>query len=130
MVSSLRVQGSKEDYEYTWKFSIGGFLDSTSISLSHSYYVSFNGRQKDFSHVVYFLLWLVVAVAAAILQSHFDDEFLLLIFLFYFIWFYIFCYLKKCSSISFLHHSFSCFCLLVINNPPLPYVLNKIEEKK
>lgn len=47
----------------------------------------------------------------------------------FFILFYIFCYLKKCSSISFLHHSFSCFCLLVINNPPLPYVLNKIEEK-
>lgn len=106
------------------------------LSTSISYYVSFNGRQKDFSRIPLvsysFILFIFSCGLLLLLLLLFYNLILMMNFfcLFYKIFLFLFfCYLKKYSSISFLHHFFSCSCLLVINNPPLPYVLNKIEHK-
>jgi len=105
------------------------------LSTSISYYVSFNGRQKDFSRiplVSYSFMLFIFSCGLLLLLLLFYNLILMMNFfcLFYKIFLFLFfCYLKKYSSISFLHHFFSCSCLLVINNPPLPYVLNKIENE-
>ena len=86
LVSLLRVQGSKEDYKYTWKF-FNRWFSSVHPSLFPSWnsvliLITFHlmGAKKISSLVVYFF----VVDTAAILQSHFHDEFLLLIFYFAF----------------------------------------------
>ena len=128
MVSSLRVQGSKEDYEYTWNFffSIGGFLDF--IHLSFPILITFHlmGAKKIsliFLHASSFFFLLFIFFCGLLflllfLQSHFDDEFLLLFFY----------YLKKCSSISFfLHRSFLACLLLIIHR--FPTYSTKLKER-
>lgn len=90
------------------------------LSTSISYYVSFNGRQKDFSRIPLvsysFMLFIFSCGLLLLLLLLFYNLILMMnIFCLFFKVFLFFCYLKKCSSISFHAHA---SLLLIIHRFP------------